>query len=289
MSRLAESIHTLFGFQGIRVPFDLCVEAEALGCKVKIGGEPPVPYLTKALECPLEPFSLPADLFQQGRFPVVFQSLKYLHEKYENNLPLYAGCTAPFTLGGYLWEAEEFLPLTIQDPHRLNVILDWLVILVGDYANKLLEAGANVIVLIDPSASANMISPRIFERFILPVYDRLKNAIRGRILLHICGDTNSLLKFIRQTGFAGFSFEGPGVAVKTAREALGDRMALIGNIPTSDSLLDGSHVQVMEKVREALSEGVHLLAPACSIPPQTPPENLLAMRKAYEDYLVQAL
>ncbi len=125
MTRLAESIHTLFGFQGIRVPFDLC---------------------------------------------------------YENNLPLYAGCTAPFTLGGYLREAEEFLPLTIQDPDRLKALLDWLVVLVGDYANKLLDAGANVIVLIDPSASANMISPRIFERFILPVYDRLKKVIRcGRL------------------------------------------------------------------------------------------------------------
>jgi uroporphyrinogen-III decarboxylase len=38
MARLAESIHTLFGFQGIRVPFDLCVEAEALGCEIVTAG-----------------------------------------------------------------------------------------------------------------------------------------------------------------------------------------------------------------------------------------------------------
>ena len=108
MARLAESIYTLFGFQGMRVPFDLCVEAEALGCKIKMGGEPPFPYLAKSLRSALEPFPLSADLFQQGRYPVVFQSLKYLQEKYKNRIPLYAGCTAPFTLGGYLWEAERF-------------------------------------------------------------------------------------------------------------------------------------------------------------------------------------
>jgi [methyl-Co(III) methanol-specific corrinoid protein]:coenzyme M methyltransferase len=215
MARLAESIYTLFGFQGMRVPFDLCVEAEALGCRIKMGGEPPFPYLAKSLENSLEPFPL----------------------KYKNRIPLYAGCTAPFTLGGYLWEAEKFLTLPIKDPQRLKAILDWLVTLVGDYAKKLLAAGANVIVLIDPTASANMISPRVFERFILPVYFRLKEIIQGRIILHICGDTNTILRFIRQTEFAGFSFEGPSVTVKAVQETIGGKMALIGNIPTWDSLM----------------------------------------------------
>jgi [methyl-Co(III) methanol-specific corrinoid protein]:coenzyme M methyltransferase len=288
MAQLAESIHTLFGFQGIRVPFDLCVEAEALGCEIKMGGEPPFPYISKSLQKPLEPFELTADIFDQGRFPVVFQSLNYLQEKYDNHIPLYAGCTAPFTLGGYLWEAENFFTLPIQDPERLISILDWLVNLVADYTNKLLAAGANVIVLIDPSASFNMISPRVFERFLLPVYDRLKDTIPGKIILHICGDTNGLLNLIQQTGFAGFSFEGPSVAVKTARAALGNHMALIGNIPTSDSLLFGNPLQVRQNVRKALTEGIHLLAPACSIPPETPPENLLTLREALAEYLDQA-
>jgi [methyl-Co(III) methanol-specific corrinoid protein]:coenzyme M methyltransferase len=287
MARLAESIHTLFGFQGIRVPFDLCVEAEALGCEIKMGGDPPFPYISKSLQVPLEPFDLKADIFDQGRFPVVFQSLTSLQEKYDNHIPLYAGCAAPFTLGGYLWEAERFFTLPIQDPERLKSILDWLVILVANYANRLLAAGANVIVLIDPSASFNMISPRVFERFLLPVYYRLKKIIRGRIILHICGDTNSLLNLIRQTGFAGFSFEGPSVAVKTAGEVLGSQMALIGNIPTSDSLMLANPSPVKQDARRALAEGIHMLAPACSIPPQTPPENLLAMRQVCEDYLDQ--
>ncbi len=285
MAQLAESIHTLFGFQGIRVPFDLCVEAEAFGCEIKMGGQPAFPYITKSLPALLEPFDLSANIFEQGRFPVVLQSLNDLREKYENYLPLYAGCTAPFTLGGYLWEAEKYFTLPIQDPKRLSAILDWLVNLVGDYANKLLEAGANVIVLIDPSASFNMISPRVFERFLLPVYYRLNEIIQGRIILHICGDTNSLLNLIQQTGFAGFSFEGPSVTVRNAKKVLGNRMALIGNIPTSDSLLFGNQSQVKRDVRKALEEGIHMLAPACSIPPETPPENLLALRQVFEEYV----
>ncbi len=288
MACLAESIYTMFGFQGIRVPFDLCVEAEALGCKIKMGGEPPFPYLANSLDKRLAPFPLPADLFQLGRFPVVLQSLTYLQKKYKNRIPLYAGCTAPFSLGGYLWEAEKYLTLPIQDPQKLKAILDWLVTLVGDYAKKLLAAGADVIVLIDPTASANMISPRVFERFILPVYLQLKEIIPGRIILHICGDTNSILKFIGQAAFAGFSFEGPSVTVKAVKEAIGNKMALIGNIPTIDSLMRDNPLRVKKNAQQALCEGINLLAPACSLPLQTSPENLLAMREAWEDYLVQS-
>ena len=287
MAQLAESIHTLFGFEGVRVPFDLCVEAEALGCEINMKGQPAFPYITKSLQVQLQPFDITANIFEHGRIPVVMQALNYLKEKYENHLPLYAGCTAPFTLGGYLWEAEEYFTLPIEDPDRLSAILDWLVNLVGDYANQLLEAGANAIVLIDPSASFNMISPRVFERFLLPVYDRLKNIIQGRIILHICGDTNGLLNLIQQTGFAGFSFEGPSVTVRNARSVLGNRMALIGNIPTSDSLLFGNPSQVKQDARRALAEGIHMLAPACSIPPETPPENLFALRQVCEEYADQ--
>jgi hypothetical protein len=38
MANLAESGHTLVGFEGIRLPFDPCVEAEVVGCEVKPGG-----------------------------------------------------------------------------------------------------------------------------------------------------------------------------------------------------------------------------------------------------------
>ncbi len=59
--------------------------------------------------------------------------------------------------------------------------------------------------------------------------------------------------------------------------------AVMGGISEKTVLKNGSPEQVREEVEKALelTGGRHfLLAPGCSIPPETPAENLLAIRSA---------
>ena len=284
MARLAEAAYRVVGFEGFRVPFDLCVEAEAFGCRIKPGDAETPPSVAGPAFERWEQFILPADFFQRGRFPVVETALGILRDSYRDDLPLYAGIAGPLTLSGYLFGVEKVMKGTIRDPEGVGNILMKVADFSGRYAQRLMAAGGNVLVLIDPTASGDLLSARIFQKFLMPAYRKIREAIPQPIVLHICGNTNHFLAALPETGFEGFSFEGPAVQVKSAKEAIGGRMALVGNISTTETLLFGDPAKVEVEVRAALEQGIDLVAPSCGIPIRAPLANLQMMVQATEKY-----
>jgi [methyl-Co(III) methanol-specific corrinoid protein]:coenzyme M methyltransferase len=284
MAFLASQIYTSIGFQGIRVPFDLCVEAEAFGCKVRKGDRESPPSIAERAFGEKEMLSVNEDIFRRGRFQVVFEALNVLNEKFGHEIPIYGGMAGPLTLVGHLYDASTVMRWPIKDPQRfdenLGMALDFLV----EYAIRLLNEGANVLAILDPTASGDLVSRKHFERHLLPVYQKIRKKIQEPIVLHICGSTADFLDLLPHTGFEAFSFEGPRVSVETAREKIGDRMRLVGNIPTYDILLFGTPDKVREASLEALRDGIDMLAPSCGVPIQTPTQNLKAMVRAVEEF-----
>ena len=276
MANLAESAHTLAGFEGIRLPFDLCIEAEALGCGIKPAARENPPSVVKPAFENFDSLTMPPDIFNRGRFGIVFEAAVCLRTKYEKSVPIYGGITGPFTLAGHLCGANKFLKGTIKIPDTVRRVLKSVTDFNIAYANRLLENGCHFIVVIDPSASGDLISEKTFQTFVLPLYQEMHERIGGKVILHICGNTNKLLPLVAETGFEGFSFEGPAVRVRAAREAMGEKMILIGNIPTK-TLLMGSPGDVDRDAQTAIREKVNLLAPACGVALQTPLANLKAM------------
>jgi [methyl-Co(III) methanol-specific corrinoid protein]:coenzyme M methyltransferase len=283
MGKLAEAAHTIIGFEGMRIPFDLCVEAEAFGCEIKAPSrDTPPSVIGPAFKAP-DQFHIPWDVFQKGRFNTILEAVSWLKGRYEDKTPIYVGITGPFTLAGHLCNVNKLLRLIIKNPDELRRILDSVADFCTEYANKLLKAGGDVVVVIDPTASGDLISEKSFETFLCPVYQKMHKKIAGNVILHICGNTRRLLSLIPDTGFEGFSFEGPAVDVKTAKKALGSRTALVGNIPTRTLLL-GTPEQVKHEVKVALEDGIEILAPACGIPMHAPTQNLKAMVSTVKEY-----
>lgn len=280
MAALGEAAYRVAGFEGIRVPFDLCVEAEAFGCRIKPGDEETAPSVLAPAFAQLGDWSIPDDLFQRGRFPVVERALAILLGRYGAILPLYAGIAGPLTLASYLFGVEKVMKGMIRTPEALGALLNQVADFNACYAQRLLAAGGNVLVLIDPTASGDLISRRVFERFLLPAYRKIRAALTHPVILHICGNTNHFLSSLPETGFEGFSFEGPAVGVKAAREGLRGKMALVGNISTTDTLLLGDAARVKREVEAAIAEGIDLVAPSCGIPLRAPLANLHAMVEA---------
>jgi [methyl-Co(III) methanol-specific corrinoid protein]:coenzyme M methyltransferase len=279
MGNLAESAHTLAGFEGIRLPFDLCIEAEALGCGIKPPGRDNPPSVVRPAFENFDSLTIPPDIFSRGRFGSVFEAASRLGKKYERTIPIYGGITGPFSLAGHLCGANKLLKGTIKSPDMVKNVLKSVSDFNAVYANRLLDAGCHFIVVIDPAASGDLISEKTFQTFLLPVYQAMHEKIGGKIILHICGNTNKLLPLIAETGFEGFSFEGPTVRVETAREMIGNKMILIGNVPTKTLLMETSE-KVIREAETALRGGIDLLAPACGVALQTPLANMKAMAQA---------
>jgi [methyl-Co(III) methanol-specific corrinoid protein]:coenzyme M methyltransferase len=283
MYKLSEAAYTVMGLEGFRIPFDLCIEAEAFGCTLKAGDKDTTPSIVSH---PMK-FDMPSDMdsfFEKGRFPVIFQAITELSKKYNRRLPIYGGIVGPTTLSGHLFNTNNIMRLIIRDPEKVQSILLSVAEFSSYYANRLIEKGSNVILIIDPTASGNMISHRQFEKYVIPAYKILRRNINVPIILHICGDTNNILEIIAaETGFEAFSFEGPTVDVKYAKNIVGDRIALAGNIPI-DLMLSGTPSEIKRKVYQAIEDGINIIMTSCGIPIYSPMENVKAMVDAVNEY-----
>jgi uroporphyrinogen decarboxylase len=99
-------------------------------------------------------------------------------------------------------------------------------------------------------------------------------------LLHICGDTTKILAIMAETGANILELDHK-VSLAEARDVVGERVCLMGNVDPAGVLLQGSADLVAEKCLEAInSAGQHghfILGSGCEVPPKTPAVNMHAM------------
>jgi len=115
-----------------------------------------------------------------------------------------------------------------------------------------------------------MINPRDFNKYLLPRYQEVAEAIHewgGKYILHTDGDITSLLDFIVESGFDGLQcLEPPLVDPYLVKKKVGDKLCLSGNIDTRHILVDASKKEVEQAVKYAISAMGHgggfMLSPA---------------------------
>jgi len=279
MARLAGAAHEIAGLQGVRVPFDVCVEAEALGSQVSNGRvDTPPAIVSPAFEA-IEEVRVSPDALTRGRLPVVLRALDLLRRRYGDRLPLYAMTVAPLTLLGYIVGIERALYALSTRPEAVRAPLETVTAYITEVAATLGEHGNGFVVLADPVASPDLLPPEQFLDYVLPTYQQVRRRVRARIILHICGNTGPILTGLAGTGFAAFSFHGPQVPVAQAKHVLGRKLALVGNVPPA-LLRFGAPQAVRRAARRAIRDGIDLLAPGCGLHPLTPLQNIHALVRA---------
>jgi MtaA/CmuA family methyltransferase len=284
LSGLALAGHEILGFSSARIPFDLCLEAEAFGCTIKKGAPNNQPAVDKPAFEDYGAFEVPEDIWQRGRFQTVFRASDILMSKVGDRLPVFPMVVGPVTLTGYLFGLERALMDIHLRPEAYSKVLRQVANFTIQYANLLLEHANGTIVMADPVASGDLVSPKQFAGFYLPVYKEMDAGIKGKVILHICGNTTGMLAEVAQTGFDCFSFQGPEVQVSRAKEIVAGKIALAGNVPTLKHILQGTPDDVKRWSLQALEDGVHLLAPSCGLPPIAKISNIRPMAEAVEEF-----
>jgi len=105
-------------------------------------------------------------------------------------------------------------------------------------------------------------------------------------ILHMCGDAVAVLDPLADAGFDGISIE-EKVSVSFAKELVGNRVRLIGNVSPSETLLTKGPETVMIEATACLEDGIDILVPGCGLAPHTPLENIKALLKARDIYFSQ--
>ena len=173
---------------------------------------------------------------------------------------------------------------TMDDPDRLLELIRFSTELVWSLLEPILEhediLGAN---LSDPVASGDLISPTTFRTFAKPFLKDLVGRIRGKgkyAMIHICGDTTRILDDIAEIRPNCFSLEAK-VDLKTAKQVLGGKVCVAGNVSPTGPFLSGTPDQVIAEAKGCIlawgGGGGYLLTLGCDFPKTVPVANALAL------------
>jgi uroporphyrinogen decarboxylase len=196
--------------------------------------------------------------------------------------------TGPFSLAAVLRGTQTFLmDIATEEAQKLQGLLDFCTEVVIAYGRAMIATGVHGIQFGD--ATASLVSPADFERFVRPSQERVLRALAGPgcdLWIHICGKTDHLLPLLRDLPFDGFEVDAK-VELRAARQLLGGNIALKGNLDTT-FLLQRAPREVYHACRKILAQGDTgvILSPGCGVPRFTPLENLRAMVRACEDHRV---
>jgi [methyl-Co(III) methanol-specific corrinoid protein]:coenzyme M methyltransferase len=273
MARLAEGARTLLGFDMVRVPFDQTIEAELLGAEIDCGDA--------SSNCAVRshPLSL-GDLvpefptIKKGRAETVVEAIWILRGRLGPEAAVIGGVVGPFTIVCQLAGVTNVVMDALRRPEVVRPAIDLAVQVGIEYARLQVDSGADAICVEDMSASLDLTSPRIYEDLILPAQRRLIAGIRAPVILHVCGTNTKILHLLSRSGAAALSLESKTDLGKAVAEG---SSAVIGGVAPVEVLLHGTTEDVRRASTECLEAGVHVLAPGCGIPVNTPIENLQEM------------
>ncbi len=214
------------------------------------------------------------------------------------DVSVHAELFSPFTqlmeLVGY---TEGLMALALNEAKCL-AILDRLA--AGAACLGGLYAGEDVDAILVSSAfvGAGFISRAHYEKFEAPYLRRIVESVRSArrdlpVYVHTCGAIGDRLDLMESTGVAGIDTLDPPplgtVHLADALRVLDKRLFIKGNLDPVQTVLKGTRDAVREaalgRVRLAAPGGAYILSTACSVPPAAPPENILALGEAVEQYV----
>jgi [methyl-Co(III) methanol-specific corrinoid protein]:coenzyme M methyltransferase len=288
MADSAASTYRLFGFECAVVPFDLCVEAEAMGCEINVYSHledilyPTIKTKLINTEDEME-IQVPSDLSTRGRVPMMKEVIALLKSDIGNEVAIGAHVLGPFTLAGQIMELNTLLKLSFKKPDKVGKLLDMLADTLLVIAREYEDAGADYITVREMGATSDVLSPRVFKNLILPYLKKIFAGLKKDNVVHICGKTNDIAVSMVESGAKAISVDQKNDVADT-RKKIGDDALLFGNYDPYNILVSGTPEQVRETIRQCLDNGVNAVWPGCDIWPTVPPENFHAMMDEVKKY-----
>lgn len=287
MAEVAGLLYDTTAIEGITLPLDLWFESESFGYIVERQGTTLTPIITEAPFDTPEDIIIPDDFTNTGQFPVIEEAAKIVHEKYDDkNVPIIGEVTGAFTLLTDLVDLGKIIKMLNSDYIEIDDALEEINKKLVEEIKFYHEIGVDVIVVNDPSSTARIIKPNLFEDLIQPYLMELKDEMKVPGVLHICGDTNSNLEHMLSCGYEGLSIsqEVDITLARQVKEKIGSKSVICGNLAIGETLLMKSPDEVKNESFKCLEKGVDILGPSCNIAPETPINNIRAMVEARNEY-----
>jgi [methyl-Co(III) methanol-specific corrinoid protein]:coenzyme M methyltransferase len=288
MAAAAVSTYKLFGFECAVAPFDLCIEAEAMGCEINVYAHsedllyPTIKTKLIHNEAEME-LALPSDLTTRGRVPLMVEAIKLMKKDVGTETAIGSYVLGPFTLAGQVMELNDLLKLSFKKPDKVGKLLDQLSDVIIQVAGQYEQAGVDYITVREMGATSDVLSPRVFKTLILPYLKKIFAKITVPGVVHICGKTNDIVPFMAESGAKAISVDQKNDVAET-RKKLGPETLVFGNYDPYNVLVSGTPDLVRQTIKKCMDDGVSAVWPGCDIWPTVPAENFKTMMDEVRKY-----
>lgn len=281
MARLTLAAHELAGIENVGVPFCMTIEAQGLGAGVYLGSRESEPRVTRyvmeemaQLER-LAPFDPGA-----GRAGVCAEAIGIVKQR-APHLPVIANLSGPISLATSLIDPLIYYRALRRDKKAAHLLTRHCTEVIKSFGTALIEAGADLVCIADPSATGEIIGGEAFAEFAVPYLNELSDYFSQRFavptIVHICGNVKSLGASLATVSAGTISIDSV-VGIEALRQLAPGKVTM-GNLSTF-LLEKGTPELLLKAATRCLEEGVDILAPACGIGPRTPVANIRAAADA---------
>lgn len=280
-------------FPGIWADYGALCEPSAFGCPIT-WPDGSVPMALPAVSSLSEAVALrPPNPHKDGFMPMALSEYQYFQDNADPDiiddygyLDGVAASFGPVELAAVIIGHENFFVSITSDPAEVHELLKITTesVIVWLKAHEEVNGPLKRFSLADHIPG--QISPAAFDEFWAPYTKEVLSQFPKAMVLYHNEYPISYVDKLKELSFDIFNFGGPLAPVK---QALGDRVTLMGNIDPIEVLLGGPPEAVKSAAKKCLKEGANggrfLLSAAGGLAPNTPMDNLKAMAEALQAYV----
>lgn len=289
-NRLAQSAMEsarMFDFDSVVVPYDMCMESEALGNKISLYEDSEdilYPTIPTKLWKNMDEVNIPENIMELGRLPLIPQAIGII-KKEAPQYPVGAWQLGPFTMSGQLLELDILLKGVFKEKAKVEATLDKTADMIIRIGQALQAAGADYITLREMGTGTDLISPKTWKAMIQPRMRRILSAWKSPKVLHICGATDLIIEMMADCGADALSVDVKNNVVES-RKKLGNEALIFGNfdvfaLPCKE---ETTAEQAAAGIKTNIDLGVDAIWPGCDLWPDIKEENLRAMVRTAREY-----
>lgn len=274
-----------YGYDTLLGMFYSALEAEIMGCRTIVyadDGPPNVGHLVIRTPEDINKLHLPDDLHAHPRFRELATCIGILKRESAGRWPVLGVVTASFSLPAMLMGIGQWLDLFLSgDPELRYRLLELCSQFCSRQIVALREAGADLIVYVNPVASATFITPQKSRELALPwvIKDLEVPGAAGVVFFNGGGRINPILADVQSHTGIGAYYLNPFDDIGEARAILGPQ-ALIAGAINDIRLIDWSTDEIdreVERIMHAGKQAGGFLFGTLLMPFRIPDENIKAL------------
>ncbi len=278
MADLATGIHTETGFENMGIPFCMTVEAEVLGSVIDFGSRACEPKIARELYPSAKDvvFKDISSLLRVGRISEVAGAAELL-VRHNPEQPVIGSLTGPISTAASVVDPLQFLKELRKDRDSAHRLLDYVSSFLIGFARILVDSGATAICIGDPTATGEILGPRMFDEYAVTYLNRIIDGIHASgvpVLVHICGEMKAVkgsIPLLHSDAISTDAF----VNLKLLKQEY-PQLTTMGNLSTI-LLESGDPEKVAQRTTTLVREGIDIISPACGLSTSTSLATIRAM------------